>query len=363
MKKWLFGLSICMLIGLTGCGEQNVAQAQEQKYGMNLDLARRPYTIDVLKKYIDDVKKSGGNYVHLHLTDDENYALESRLLGQPAKKSWQQKDGLYRNPLTKQTFLSMKQMRSLEAYAAKKKIELIPEIDTPSHMGAILKLYEKANPKAAKKLVRDEWKQITLNQSSIRFVQALYHEVLQALPKTKTMHIGGDEIAYDEEDHVKYIHYFNQMNRYLQKKHVRIWIWNDSLLEADLKKLDQTIAITFWSWTGEPESTTEKKYREKVRPSAPQLIKAGHTVYNYNDYYLYVDFTSKGSIRSDLQYMKRDIKKNWTLGRWNSSHQQTTSKISGAAISIWGEVSKKYTADQVYNYTKELFPTMMKKVK
>lgn len=365
MKKIVFMLCLFVLIFLNGCGEKDITEveASSKKYGINIDLARRPYTIDVLKKYIDDVKKSGGNYLQLHLSDDGNYAIESKLLGQIAKTSWRQKDGLYRNPLTKQTFLSTKQMRSLEAYAAKKKVEVIPEIDTPSHMGAILKLYQKEHPKAAKKLVRDEWNQIAPNQHAIRFVQTLYREVLQTLPKTKTMHIGGDEIAYDEEDHVKYINYFNQMNRYLQRKHVRTWLWNDSLLKADMKKLDQMIAITFWSWTGEPDSASEKKYREKIRPSAPQLIKAGHTVYNYNDYYLYADFTSKGSIRTDMQYMKQDLQKNWTLGRWNSLHQQTTSKLSGAAISIWGEGSKRYTANQMYHYTKELFPTMMKKVK
>lgn len=49
MKKWLFGLSLCMLISLTGCSEQNVAQAHDKKYGINLDVARRPYTVDVLK--------------------------------------------------------------------------------------------------------------------------------------------------------------------------------------------------------------------------------------------------------------------------------------------------------------------------
>ena len=53
-----------------------------KEIGVNLDLARQYYSVQVIKKFIDNISSSGGNFLHLHISDDENYGIESEILGQ-----------------------------------------------------------------------------------------------------------------------------------------------------------------------------------------------------------------------------------------------------------------------------------------
>ena len=61
--------------------------AVPKQNGLMLDAARRFYSAEDIKRFVDDVARAGGTFLHLHLSDHENYALESRLLGQEAHLS------------------------------------------------------------------------------------------------------------------------------------------------------------------------------------------------------------------------------------------------------------------------------------
>ncbi|KYK90660.1 hypothetical protein SA3733_10445, partial [Aggregatibacter actinomycetemcomitans serotype d str. SA3733] len=105
--------------------------------GLMLDIARHFYSPEVIKSFIDTISLSGGNFLHLHFSDHENYAIESHLLNQRAENAVQGKDGIYINPYTGKPFLNYRQLDDIKAYAKAKGIELIPELDSPNHMTAI----------------------------------------------------------------------------------------------------------------------------------------------------------------------------------------------------------------------------------
>lgn len=117
-------------------------QNMRKESGLMLDTARRFYPVSVIKSFIDTLSASGGTFLHLHFSDNENFALESTLLNQRAENAKVDEQGVYINPQTNKPFLSYRQLDEIKAYAAVKNIELIPEIDSPGHMNAIFDLLE-----------------------------------------------------------------------------------------------------------------------------------------------------------------------------------------------------------------------------
>ena len=105
--------------------------------GLNLDIARRYYHVKTIEQYIELLHINGGTYLQLHIADDENYGLESSLLQQTATNAIVTKD-VYRNADTHKAFLTYQQMSQIVAFAKKKHIEIIPELDSPGHMQGII---------------------------------------------------------------------------------------------------------------------------------------------------------------------------------------------------------------------------------
>src|ERR1035438_4050863 len=87
-----------------------------------LDCARRFYTITFLQTTIQQMALYGFNQLHLHLSDNEALSIESSTVPGAVSSSHYTKA----------------QMSALVSYAAGYGIEIIPEIDMPGHMGAIL---------------------------------------------------------------------------------------------------------------------------------------------------------------------------------------------------------------------------------
>ncbi|EGV07646.1 glycosyl hydrolase family 20, catalytic domain protein [Haemophilus pittmaniae HK 85] len=89
MKK-SFLLLLGALISFNGRAEisspiensQAVVQTHPKESGLMLDIARHFYPPEVIKSFIDTLSEAGGTFLHLHFSDDENYALESELLNQ-----------------------------------------------------------------------------------------------------------------------------------------------------------------------------------------------------------------------------------------------------------------------------------------
>ena len=50
-------------------------QHQRKESGLMLDTSRRFYSVAVIKRFIDTLSASGGTFLHLHFSDNENYSL------------------------------------------------------------------------------------------------------------------------------------------------------------------------------------------------------------------------------------------------------------------------------------------------
>jgi hexosaminidase len=89
--------------------------------GLMIDVARHFIPLDVLKRNLDAMAAVKMNVLHLHLTDDEGFRIESKAY---PKLHRQGSNGQY---------YTQDQMRDLIAYARLRGIMVVPEFDLPGH--------------------------------------------------------------------------------------------------------------------------------------------------------------------------------------------------------------------------------------
>ncbi|OSI16599.1 family 20 glycosylhydrolase [Neisseria dumasiana] len=338
--------------------------------GLMLDTARRFYLVRTIKDFIDDLAESGGTFLHLHFSDHENYALESKLLGQSVQDAVRGADGTYINPNTGKPFLSFAQLRDITAYAAAKKIEIVPEVGSPNHMGGIFSLLEHKHGKAytdALKSPRAADEININNPKSVALVKALIDEVAGAFGKnSRHFHIGGDEFGYSPESNHEFIRYANTLAEYLAKKRLTTRMWNDGLIKTTAGSLNRNIQITYWSYDGNPADRDTARKRRAIRMSMPELIEKGFSVLNYNSYYLYL-VPQGHNFSHDIDFARNDIEKRWNLGVWDGENRENavenTDKILGAALAIWGENSGKLDTDTIRKYAAKPLASVIRKTR
>lgn len=340
--------------------------------GLMLDTARHFYPVPVIKDFIDTIAASGGNFLHLHFSDNENYALESKILNQLAKNATQNAEGVYINPNTGKPFLSYRQLDEIKRYAKSKNIELIPEVDSPGHMAAIFQLLEHHRGKnyvQSLKLKDSEDEEIDItNPKSVALVKSLITEVADAFSGSgKHFHIGGDEFSYSADSNHQFIAYANSLAAFLSEKKLKTRMWNDGLIKPTLDQLDRNIQITYWSYDGDPENKTTAVQRRKIRSSMPELVEKGFGVMNYNSYYLYVVPKQNWGTSHNSDFAARDVLKRWNLGVWDGENHRNaikdTSKILGASLAIWGENAGSLNSSTIQKYTAGLLESVIWKTR
>jgi len=89
--------------------------------GLLVDVARRWHPVAEIKRIIDGMELVKLNILHLHLTDDQGFCIESR--AHPELHTLG----------TDGNFFTQDQMRDIIAYAAERAIRVVPEFDMPSH--------------------------------------------------------------------------------------------------------------------------------------------------------------------------------------------------------------------------------------
>jgi len=99
--------------------------------GLSLDLARTFFTLDEVRRVIDLLALYKLNVLHLHLTDDQSWRLP---VGRSAE-----------NSKSDVTFYSAEDLRGLAAYAEGRFVTIVPEVDTPGHASAFVRMRPELN--------------------------------------------------------------------------------------------------------------------------------------------------------------------------------------------------------------------------
>lgn len=341
--------------------EKNLTQILPEK-GIALDISRKFYKAEVIKQFIDDLSNYPNSFLQLHMSDNQNLAVEMATVGQTTDKNAVYQDGQWLNTQTKRPFLSKNDVVDLVSYARSKNVVLIPEIEAPAHMQAILELLKINDPKRyeAIKLPDGAPEQFNLidytKVEAIDFVQEMLAEYtpLFAGQAKAYFHIGVDEIDWlPVESNSNLVNYVNTLDNFLKHQGYTTRMWNDRVAKADLAVYNKDIQITYWSQIGgwDINSTDERASSgRQYTASAQELLDAGFQLLNYNAYYTYFLPGQRMWQPESYAYTINDLVANWDLSKFelNSGKQvNSTENIIGSALTFWGEEAGNYTDSQI----------------
>ena len=172
--------------------------------GMHLDVARHFFSVDFVKRYIDLLALHNMNTLHWHLTDDQGWRIDIKKypkLAEIASVRHRTVKGYLGSGEYDHTsyggYYTQDQLREVVAYANERFIQVIPEIDLPGHMLAVLAAYPELGCTGGPYEVSPDWGVFedvlcVGNEKAMHFLEDVMLEVMEIFP-SKYIHIGGDE--------------------------------------------------------------------------------------------------------------------------------------------------------------------------
>jgi hexosaminidase len=171
--------------------------------GIMVDPVRHFCPIDYLYQTVDRLALYKVNRIHLLISNDQGYRLESKVFPNLNTVGSQTCCNGTNPPIHPPAgtiwYYLQADMKALCAYAAKRKIEIYPEIDMPGHCTAICASYPyMGTPNNAVQTTEDVGLSImnstgTYADSVMKFIGKLWREVYPCFPYAKRVCMGGDE--------------------------------------------------------------------------------------------------------------------------------------------------------------------------
>lgn len=239
--------------------------------GFMLDVSRHFSSPEYVKKTIDLLSLYKMNRLHLHLTDgagwriqiDQYPELTSKAAWRTKKnwKDWWNGDRSFsteKNPVAYGGYYTKAQAKELVAYASKRGITIIPEIEMPGHSDEVLETFPHLKCDNVTNMVGEF---CIGNDSTFTFMQDVITEIMDIFPST-FIHIGGDEANKAnwkqcgkcqkrmKDNHLKnedelQSYAIRRMEKFISLKGRKLLGW-DEILEGGLAP-----GSTVMSWRGE----------------------------------------------------------------------------------------------------------------
>lgn len=178
--------------------------------GLLLDVSRHFFTIDEVKRMIDEMVVYKFNLLHLHLSDDQGWRVEINSLPELTRTGawrvprtglwWDRECPKEGEKATYGGFYTQAQIRDLVDYAAQRHVDILPEIDVPGHSLAAIASYPYLSSAGLNYKVNPGCKFYGIEDNSLcpgkettfEFLDKVFSEVAELFP-FEYIHIGGDE--------------------------------------------------------------------------------------------------------------------------------------------------------------------------
>ncbi|MEP6700795.1 MAG: beta-N-acetylhexosaminidase [Bacteroidota bacterium] len=270
--------------------------------GLHLDVSRHFFPVSYIKTYIDYIALHKMNYFHWHLTDDQGWRIEIKKYPKlTSVGAWRDGTIIGRYPGTGNDnihyggFYTQEEIKEVVAYASKRYITVIPEIEMPGHSMAALAAYPQlgTTPDSIYKVaqtwgINDVFNNV-LNPSeyTFNFLQDVLDEVMNLFP-APYIHIGGDECSKRwwhesafcqqlmkeknyKDEHALQSYFIQRIENYVNSKGKKIIGW-DEILEGGLAP-----NATVMSWRGEQGGIDAAKQNHDVIMTPGNPVYFDHT--------------------------------------------------------------------------------------
>lgn len=210
---------------------------------------------EAVKSILDEMARLKMNIFHWHLTDDQGWRIEikkyPKLCQIGARRDSTQLNGWKGNSFdgkVHEGYYTQKEIKEIIEYAQSLHIQIIPEIEMPGHSSAVIAAYpEFGTTKKQIKVpcsfgVQYEVLDVS-SQKVIQFLHDVLDEVIALFP-SPIIHIGGDEVKYDQwnasvaiSNYIKklgvanpaelQIEFTNAISEWLKGRNKHMMGWND----------------------------------------------------------------------------------------------------------------------------------------
>ncbi|GAB7031462.1 glycoside hydrolase family 20 protein [Streptomyces sp. NPDC021749] len=318
--------------------------------GMSLDNARKPFTEAWIEARLREIADLKLNQFQLHFSDDQGFRIQSDTHPEVVSAD----------------HLTKAQVRRIIALARSLHISVVPELDSPGHLGAVLDHYPDLQLRNASGRVIRGAIDIS-NPTAGPLIDSLLREMSQLFTNPKGApaywHLGGDEYQalmssspstsypqlaraarqkYGSNGTVEDLAtgWLNDRQKTVEGQGKnRIEAWNDGFFSSPAISADKNRMVDYW--TG--------KENGKRPPEA--FLREGRNVLNFNDEYLYYvlgepnQFTYPTGERIYRSWTPKVIR--GTTAVDVPSSMTGPDRIPGARFAIWCDRSQAQTAQQV----------------
>ena len=222
--------------------------------GLMIDVSRHFIYMDTLKRNVDAMEAVKLNVLHLHLSDDQGFRLQSKEFPKLTELG---SDG---------QFYTQAEMRELIEYASGRGIRVVPEFDMPGHSTAWFVGYPALSSGAGPYSIERRWgifdpAMDPTREDTYKFLDKFIGEMAAFFPD-HYFHIGGDEVNGKQWDGNPKIQefmrehklknnealqeYFTQRVEKIVSKHHKTMVGWDEILSPGMPE-----EIVIQSWRGQ----------------------------------------------------------------------------------------------------------------
>ncbi|EHR33252.1 hypothetical protein HMPREF9709_01296 [Helcococcus kunzii ATCC 51366] len=347
---------------------------------MSLDAGRKYYSKQNIINIIDKLSKEG--YTHLQIlfgNDGMRFLLDDMTIktNKAIYESEKVKEGIKlgnqnyakRKGLTEdaEKALTQSEMDEILAYAKKKNIRIIPGLNSPGHMDAIIDAAEHLGIQDSHYKAGNKKSVTTLNinnEETVEFTKVLVKKYVDyfAQKGIDIFNIGFDEFANDafgnpgwsnlinNGEYEKVVNYANDLAKYISSKNVRPMAFNDGIYYNNITSypFEKDIIVAYWTagWYGFNVASTRTHKHQ------------GHDILNVNDSWYYVLGNESDSGYSRNQALTRMQQDKYKFDKNVGDQVETI----GSMIAFWADNPKaKYEEEKLFEWI-ETFANSNRKV-
>ncbi|MGW1375311.1 beta-N-acetylhexosaminidase [Streptomyces sp. NPDC002446] len=318
--------------------------------GMSLDNARKPFTQDWIEARLRELADLKYNQFQLHFSDDQGFRIQSDTHPE----------------VVSQDHLSKAQVREIIKLARSLHISVVPELDSPGHLGAVLAHHQDLLLRKASGAVVPGAIDIS-NPKAAPLIDSLLKEMSDLFTNPKGApaywHLGGDEYQallsstpattypqltraaqqkYGADGTIKDLAtgWLNDRQKTVEAKGKnRIEAWNDGFFSSAAVSADKNRMVDYW---------TGKEFGQR---DPAKFLNEGRNVLNFNDEYLYYVL---GEPHQFFYPTGQRIYESWTPRVLRKTQPVDVpasmtgpDRIPGARFAIWCDQAQAQTAQQV----------------
>ena len=179
--------------------------------GVMVDEGRHFFGKEAIKHLLQQMAMVKMNVLHWHLTEDQGWRIDipcfpeliqwgAKRSSSPLRPTQNTPDGISYGPF----FYTADDIREIVSFAAERHIKVVPEIEIPGHVRALLAARPEFNCQGYALDERAPWPSYDIckdvlcigNDDAIRYLERIFDEVMKLFPDD-VIHIGGDEAPTD----------------------------------------------------------------------------------------------------------------------------------------------------------------------